>query len=60
MTEEAPKKLVELRDLQLYFNQGKANEVRAIDHVSFDIYEGEIFGLVGESVLVRPRLVAQF
>ena len=49
MTEEAPKKLVELRDLQLYFNQGKANEVRAIDHVSFDIYEGEIFGLVGES-----------
>ena len=49
MTEEAPKKLVELKDLQLYFNQGKANEVRAIDHVSFDIYEGEIFGLVGES-----------
>lgn len=31
MTEEAPKKLVELRDLQLYFNQGKANEVRAIN-----------------------------
>ena len=49
MTEETPKKLVELKDLQLYFNKGKANEVRAIDHVTFDIYEGEIFGLVGES-----------
>ncbi|MGO3364592.1 MAG: ABC transporter ATP-binding protein, partial [Leuconostoc falkenbergense] len=49
MTEETPKKLVELNDLQLYFNKGKANEVRAIDHVSFDIYEGEVFGLVGES-----------
>ena len=50
MTEETPTKLVELNDLQLYFNKGKANEVRAIDHVTFDIYEGEIFGLVGESV----------
>jgi len=49
MTEETPKKLVELNDLQLYFNKVKANEVRAIDHVSFDIYEGEVFGLVGES-----------
>ena len=49
MTGKEPKKLVELKDLQLYFNKGKANEVRAIDHVTFDIYEGEIFGLVGES-----------
>ncbi|TOY69825.1 ABC transporter ATP-binding protein [Leuconostoc citreum] len=49
MTEGTPKKLVELKDLQLYFNKGKSNEVRAIDHVSFDIYEGEVFGLVGES-----------
>ncbi|MEX0380001.1 ABC transporter ATP-binding protein [Leuconostoc sp. MS02] len=49
MTDVTPKKLVEIKDLQLYFNKGKANEVRAIDHVTFDIYEGEIFGLVGES-----------
>lgn len=49
MTEGTPNKLVELKDLQLYFNKGKSNEVRAIDHVSFDIYEGEVFGLVGES-----------
>ena len=49
MTQER-KKLVELKNVSLTFNKGKSNEVEAIDDVSFDIYEGEIFGLVGESV----------
>lgn len=47
MTQER-KKLVELKNVSLTFNKGKSNEVEAIDDVSFDIYEGEIFGLVGE------------
>lgn len=43
------KKLLEVKNLKQYFNAGTDNEVKAIDDVSFDIYEGETLGLVGES-----------
>ncbi len=43
------KKLLEIKNLKQYFNQGKANEVKAIDNITFDIYKGEVMGLVGES-----------
>lgn len=49
------KKILEVRNLKKYFPiyQGllskKVGDIKAVDGISFDIYEGEIFGLVGES-----------
>lgn len=43
------KVLVQVKDLVQTFNAGKKNEVKAIQDVTFDIYEGETLGLVGES-----------
>lgn len=43
------KVLLEVKNLKRYFNVGKNKILKAVDDVSFDIYRGETFGLVGES-----------
>ncbi|MBX3299233.1 MAG: dipeptide ABC transporter ATP-binding protein [Acidobacteria bacterium] len=42
--------LIEVRDLKKHFSaEGTADVVRAVDGVSFEIWQGETLGLVGES-----------
>jgi ABC-type glutathione transport system ATPase component len=43
--------VLEVRDLQVSYGPK-----RAVDGVSFDVREGEIFGLLGPTGPVRPRL----
>ena len=43
------KPILSVRNLHKIYNEGKKNEVRAVDDISFSIYPGETFGLVGES-----------
>ena len=43
-----PKKLLEVQNLVQHFGK-KSAPIKAVDGISFDVYEGETLGLVGES-----------
>lgn len=42
------KKILEIKDLNIFFDISLGT-VKAVEHVSFDLFEGESLGLVGES-----------
>lgn len=41
--------LIEVKDLSKHFNVGRNLVLKAVDDVTFNIYKGETFGIVGES-----------
>lgn len=42
-------KILEVKNLKQYFKVDRNTIIKAVDNISFDIYKGEIFGLIGES-----------
>lgn len=48
-SESGRKKLIQVNNLKKYFNVGGNQLLKAVDDVSFEIFEGETLGLVGES-----------
>ncbi|MEO0563379.1 MAG: ABC transporter ATP-binding protein [Chloroflexota bacterium] len=48
MTDSTPKSVLEVRDLYIAYETPKG-DVRAVDGVTFTLFEGETLGLVGES-----------
>ncbi|MCG7343462.1 ATP-binding cassette domain-containing protein [Sporosarcina sp. ACRSL] len=41
--------ILSVKDLKRHFDVGKGAKLKAVDGISFDIFRGETFGLVGES-----------
>jgi len=48
MPRKTPQKLLEIKDLQVSFVRNEKN-IKAVDSVCLDVYDGETLGLVGES-----------
>jgi oligopeptide transport system ATP-binding protein len=43
------KPIIQVKNLKKFYNIGKPSEVRAVNDISFNVYQGETFGIAGES-----------
>jgi peptide/nickel transport system ATP-binding protein len=49
MSANTPKKILEVKNLSITFQQSDKKEIKAVDDLSFDLHENETIGIVGES-----------
>ncbi|MGM8215752.1 ABC transporter ATP-binding protein [Bacillaceae bacterium W0354] len=41
--------ILQVKNLKKYFDVGRGKKLKAVDDISFEVYKGETFGIVGES-----------
>ena len=50
--------IMQVRNLKKYFKLDAKNYLKAVDDVTFNVYEGETLGIVGESGCGKTTCVA--
>lgn len=62
MSENEKKKLLEIKDLKIYYPikgkrdaEGRPAYVKAVDGVTFDVYENETFGRSAKAAAANPQ-----
>ncbi len=49
--------MVEVQDLVKFYSKGRQDEVKAVDHISFSVREGEFFGFLGPNAAGKTTTI---